>query len=82
MTPCIAGSLMKLFLTWLLGVPLLVLAMVVARAVSPQGLEVNASHIAPPAPRSACVRQGELKHMDTAVTKNGHRIACNRRAVK
>ena len=73
---------MKLFLTWLLGVPVLVLAMVVARAVSPLGLEVNASRIATPAPRSACLRQGELKHMDTAVTKNGHRIACNRRAVK
>ncbi len=73
---------MKLVLTWLLGVPVLVLAMVVARAVSPQGLEVNASRIATPAPRSACLRQGEVKHMDTSVTKNGDRIACNRRAVK
>jgi hypothetical protein len=73
---------MKLVLTWLLGVPVLVLAMVVARAMSSQGLELRAPVAAVPAERSACPRQGDFKHMDTWVAKDGDRVACDRRAVK
>lgn len=73
---------MKLFLTWLLGVPVLVLAMVVARATSPQWLDAHAPRIAAPSVRSACLRQDEFKRMDAVITKDGHRVSCNRRAVK
>jgi hypothetical protein len=69
---------MKLFLTWLLGVPVLVLAMVLARAMSPNGL-----HIEPRvATGSACARQGHLQHVPRVIVKNGHRITCERTAIK
>jgi hypothetical protein len=76
---------LKLFFTWLLGVPVLVLAMVVARAMSPYGLQV-AQRDAPAAQVAArpsvCVRQDQLHQVRPLVTKNGKRTACNRRPVK
>lgn len=72
---------MKLFLTWLLGVPVLVLAMVMARAMTPRGLDEQPRAVAS-ARQSPCPRQGELKHVDSVVTKDGHRIPCDRHPVK
>jgi hypothetical protein len=71
--------LMKLFLTWLLGVPFLVLAMVVARAMTPQGLQLEKPAAVVSA--STCVRQAHLDAVQTVVAKNGHRIACQRRTI-
>jgi hypothetical protein len=73
---------MKLFLTWLLGVPALVLAMVMARAMSPDGLQPLPVLTASAAATSACVRQRQLDKVRPVVVKNGHRIRCDRRAVK
>lgn len=79
---------LKLFLTWLLGVPVLVLAMVVARVMSPHGLQaaqqrqVASVKVAAPSTASACLRQDQLHQVRPLVTKDGKRIACNRRPVK
>jgi hypothetical protein len=70
---------MKLFLTWLLGVPFLVLAMVVARAMTPQGLQVQKP--APVANASLCVRQAHLDEVRTVIAQDGDRIACQRRTI-
>ncbi len=75
---------MKLLLIWLLAVPALVAAMVVARAMSPQGMrtparnatvELRAAEIMPRAVRSAPV-------VLAAVADDGHRIACHRFTVQ
>lgn len=77
---------LKLFFTWLLGVPVLVLAMVVARAMSPYGLQATQRQA--PAVRvaavaaSACARQDQLHQVRPLVAKDGKRIACHRRSVK
>ncbi len=71
---------MKLFLTWLLGVPLLVLAIVVARAMTPQGLEPRARVVA--AASSPCVREGDLDQVGSPVVGNRHRITCERSTVQ
>jgi hypothetical protein len=68
---------MKLLMTWLLGVPALVLAMVLARAMSPQGMQV-----AEAATLSSCPGQLDLHHVGTTVVKQGHRAACNTHAVQ
>lgn len=69
---------MKLLFTWLLGVPVLVLAMVVARAMSPQGLQVAQQTVM----QSACTGQLDFDRVGAAVAKDGYRVACNRGAVK
>jgi hypothetical protein len=71
---------MKLLFTWLLGVPAMVMAMVLARAMTPQGPDLAAQESA--AQLQACVRQGQLQHMPPLVAQNGDRIACDRLAVK
>lgn len=68
---------MKLFLTWLLGVPLLVAAMVVTRAMTPQGLEARAKVAASP-----CLRQAHIQLVDSPIIGNRHRVTCHRRAVE
>ena len=73
---------MKLFLTWLLGVPALVLAMVMARAMSADGLQQPQALAATAATTSACVRQRQLDKVRPVVVKNGHRIRCDRRTVQ
>lgn len=69
---------MKLFFTWLLGVPVLVLAMVLARAMSPHGLHIEPRVSA----GSVCTRQGHLQQVPRVIVKDGHRIACDRVAIK
>jgi hypothetical protein len=74
---------MKLLLTWLVGVPALVAAMVLARAMSPQGLRVPAR----PAPAQAsevalCQGQLDLDKMLPAVPDHRHRIACHRMTIQ
>jgi len=69
---------MKLLFTWLLGVPALVAAMVVARAMSPLGTQVAQQ----PVLSSACPGQLDFNHVVTLVPKNGYRAACNRTLVK
>lgn len=76
---------MKLLLTWLVGVPALVAAMVLARAVSPQGL--RAAPRMPPTPtqsREAASCRGQLKFdkMLPAIADQRHRVACHRMAVQ
>ena len=74
---------MKLLLTWLVGVPALVAAMVLARAVSPQGLRA-----APPAPPpqarviDSCRGQLDLHKVLPAVPHQRHRVACDRVAIQ
>lgn len=65
---------MKLFLTWLLGVPLLVAAMVVARAMTPQGLE-SRPPVAPTA-HLLCVGKGHVETVAQIIVRNGHRLTC------
>jgi hypothetical protein len=67
---------MKLLFTWLLGVPTLVLAMVVARAMTPQGLQVAEQRVV-----SACPGQLDFDHVGSVVTKDAYGIACNHGAV-
>ena len=70
---------MKLLLTWLLGVPALVGAMVLARATSPQGFSPprETSHAA-----TSCVRQDQFDHVRPMVSKQRHGITCDRRTVE
>lgn len=70
---------MKLLFTWMLGVPALVLAMVVARAMTPQGLQSDVSRTAAV---SLCAGQLDLNDVGPLVAKDGHRAACNARAVQ
>lgn len=65
---------MKLFLTWLLGVPLMVAAMVVARAMTPQGLEPRPPVAA--TAHSTCKGKGHVQTMEQAVIRDGHRLTC------
>jgi hypothetical protein len=72
---------MKLFLTWLLGVPVLVLAMVLARAMSPHSLQPERPRATAASP-SVCDGKRRLDDMGTVVLKNGQRISCHRLAVQ
>jgi hypothetical protein len=88
MKSCPVEDFVKLLFTWLLGVPALVLAMVLARALSPHGLQ--AAQRAPavvraPAPAmaaSTCPRQDQVDPVRSLVAKDGKRIACDRRTVQ
>lgn len=71
---------MRLLFTWLLGVPAMVITMVLARAMTPQGPDLAAQEAA--ANLQACIRQGQLEHMPPLVAQDGNRIACDRLAVK
>lgn len=75
---------MKLLLTWLVGVPTLVAAMVLARAVSPQGMRATPPR-APPAQARAvasCRGQLDLDKMLAPVPDQRHRVACHRVAIQ
>lgn len=62
---------MKLLLTWLIGVPVLVGAMVLARATSPQGFSAPR-----PAPQvvASGLRQDHLDDMRPVVAKQRHEL--------
>jgi hypothetical protein len=70
---------MKLLFTWLLGVPAMVMAMVLARAMTPEGPDLAAQQAA--RDLQACIRQNQLQQMRPLVTLDHHRVACERRAV-
>ena len=67
---------MKLFLTWLLGVPALVIAMVLARALSSQGFAANVAAVS-----VSCVRQHQLDAVSASIPQQRNRVACHRDAV-
>jgi hypothetical protein len=69
---------MKLLLTWLLAVPMLVAAMVLARAMSPQGMQ-GAHHTAR---QAQLCRQVQFDNVLAVVTQDRHRVACNRASVQ
>lgn len=67
---------MRLFLTWLLGVPVLVITMILARALSSEGFAANVAGIS-----VSCPRQQQLHAVTPLVSQQGNRIACHRRTV-
>ncbi len=70
---------MKLFLMWLLGVPLLVTSMVLAQSL-PMGSQRTVRHdTGRPSP---CLRQGYLHDVTPAIANQGHRVSCNRLSVQ
>ena len=74
---------MKLVLMWLVGVPALVAAMVMARAMSPQGMHA-ATHatLAQVQAAPSCGRQVQLDDVLLTVANNRHGIACNRSTIQ
>lgn len=74
---------MKLLLTWLLGVPALVLVMVLARAMTPQGfghgLDAQAGV---PLKSGSCPGEQQLHDMSLLVTQQGNRVSCNVHSVE
>ena len=74
---------MKLLLTWLLGVPALVAAMVLARAMSPQGMQGPMQlRNAPKHAQLLCSRQVELDEVFAAVAQDRHGVTCNRASIQ
>lgn len=74
---------MKLFLTWLLGVPVLVVVMVLARAMSPQGFGNGfTAQAGTPAASGGCLREQQLHDVAPLVTQQGKRVPCNGRSVE
>ncbi len=74
---------MKLLRIWLFAVPALVAAMVMARAMSAQGMG--------PSPRmqatglraaGSCSRQFDQHQVLAAIADDGHRVACHRLTVQ
>ena len=70
---------MKLFLTWLLGVPVLVLAMVLARAMSPTGFSADRHHSLV---QSDCLGQVQFDLVRPVVGSQRDRVTCNRRTIQ
>ena len=73
---------MKLLLTWLLGVPALVAAMVLARAMSPQGMQGPVQAAQHPARVAQLCRQVQLDNVLAVVAQDRNRVACNRVSVQ
>lgn len=59
---------MKLFLTWLLGVPLIVTSMVIVQSRSRLNVD-------------SCSRQVDVHGVATTIPQNGNRISCDRLAI-
>lgn len=72
-------SPMKLFLTWLLGVPLLVTSMVMAQSLLMQDHELEA-HASPGL--QLCSGQRDAHDVAPLVPKQGYRISCNQLIVQ
>ena len=68
---------MRLVLTWLVGVPVLVLSMVLARSEFLQSPELEARA----EPKSVCLRQGETHDVAMSVSNQGYRLSCDRRTI-
>jgi hypothetical protein len=68
---------MKLFLTWLLGVPLLVISMVTAQSLLMQAEQLEMrTRIG-----SLCSGQGHTDDVAPLISNQGYRISCDRLAV-
>jgi hypothetical protein len=70
---------MKLFLTWLLGVPVLVTTMVMAQSMLMQDQKLGA-HTRPGT--QLCVSQGQPHDVTPLVPQQGNRVPCNRLSVQ
>ena len=70
---------MKLFLTWLVGVPVLVLVMVLARAMTPAGFSGERHHSFV---QSQCLPQLEFDAVRPVVASQRDRVTCHRRAIQ
>ena len=70
---------MKLFLTWLVGVPVLVVAMVVARAMSPAGFSGERPHSFV---QNQCLRQLEFDAVRPVVADQRDGVTCHGRTVQ
>lgn len=73
-------SAMRLLLTWLLGVPLLVGSMVLARAALAPAPRDTLQH--PAVTAQACLREMELDRVPPVVPEQRHRRACDALAIK
>lgn len=72
---------MRLVLTWLLGVPLLVGSMVLARAAFiPEARTTPSAHHEPQV--NSCLPEPEQHNVRPAVAQQGNNTACNARAVE
>lgn len=71
---------MKLLLTWLLGVPLLVGSMVLAReALAPERREsLQRTEVV----ARQCLRQEQFDRVPPSISEQRHRLACDRRAIQ
>jgi hypothetical protein len=70
---------MKLFLTWLLGVPLLVTSMVMAQSLLLQNHDLGI-HATPGTHR--CASHGKAHDVAPLVTQQGYGVSCNRLTVQ
>jgi hypothetical protein len=70
---------MKLFLTWLLGVPLLVTSMVMAQSMLLQNHELGAR--ATPGSQQ-CSLQGNTHDVAPLVSQQGYRVSCHQLTVQ
>ncbi len=69
---------MKLFLTWLLGVPLLVTSMVMAQSLLQDHSVETRSHSG----SQPCSVQGDPHNVATLIAKQGYRIACDQLTIQ
>lgn len=65
---------MKLFLTWLLGVPLLVTSMVIAQSLLSQEQEARA--------RQSCSAQHNVHDVTPLIPKQGYGVSCERFSIQ
>jgi predicted acyltransferase (DUF342 family) len=67
---------MKLFLTWLLGVPLLVISMVMAQSLLMQGQQLETR-----TQGALCSVQGDAHGVAPLIANQGYQISCDRLAI-
>jgi hypothetical protein len=70
---------MKLFLMWLLGVPLLVASMVMAQSMAEESQRVAKSGRIS---QQLCSPQVDLHDVGTAIAQQGYGISCDRFSVQ
>jgi len=73
---------MKLLLTWLVGVPALVAAMVLARANLASVMQASSRLPAQATLQASCPGQADLHQVAGAVATDRNGVACNRLAVQ
>ncbi len=73
---------MKLLLTWLVGVPALVAAMVLARANLAGLVQASARLPMQATLQASCAGQADFHQVARAIATDGNVLACNRLAVQ